>query len=131
VARFRISVPTALGDPETVELADPDRTGAPRVVTLLYRDGTVRLDQFDGRFEPYFAKRVRAPGVVWTGVAGEPAVWVPTPHPVTYIDRDGVRREETARLAGSTLIWGGAAGSYRLEGRLTVEEATAIAASMD
>jgi hypothetical protein len=129
LARFRVSVPARLGDPEAVQLADPDPTGAPRVVTLLYRNGTVRLDQFDGRLEPYFAKQVQAPGLVWTEVNDGPAVWVPTAHPVTYIDRDGVRREETARLAGSTLIWENMSGSYRLEGAATAEEAIAIAAS--
>ncbi|HET6531868.1 MAG TPA: hypothetical protein VFH03_14860 [Actinoplanes sp.] len=129
LARFRVTVPARLGEPEAVQLADPDATGAPRVVTLLYRNGTVRLDQFDGRLEPYFAKQVRGAGLVWTEVNDGPAVWVATAHPVAYIDRDGVRREETARLAGSTLIWENTSGSYRLEGAGTVEEAVAIAAS--
>jgi hypothetical protein len=129
LARFRIAVPARLGAPESVEVADPDATGAPRVVTLLYRNGTVRLDEFDGRFEPYFAKRIAAAGVVFTEVGGEMAAWVPAPHAVTYIDRDGARREQTARLAGSTLIWQTPGGAYRLEGAATVEEATAIASS--
>jgi hypothetical protein len=129
LARFRIAVPARLGEPETVEVADPDATGAPRVVTLLYRNGTIRLDEFDGRYEPYFAKRIAAAGVVFTSVGDEMAAWVPAPHPVSYIDRDGVRREQTARLAGSTLIWQTPGGAYRLEGIATVEEATAIASS--
>src|SRR5205814_4100755 len=33
VARFPIGVPSRLGPPERVELADPDADGAPRVVT--------------------------------------------------------------------------------------------------
>jgi hypothetical protein len=129
LARFRVTVPARLGEPETVQLADPDSTGAPRVVTLLYRNGTIRLDQFDGRLEPYFAKQVRGAGLVWMEVGDGPAVWVAEPHPVTYIDRDNVRQVATARLAGSTLIWENSAGSYRLEGAKTVEEAVAIAAS--
>jgi len=129
LARFRIAVPARLGAPESVEVADPDATGAPRVVTLLYRHGTIRLDEFDGRYEPYFAKRIAAAGVVFTSVGDEMAAWVPAPHPVSYIDRDGVRREQTARLAGSTLIWQAPGGAYRLEGAATIEEATGIASS--
>jgi hypothetical protein len=129
LARFRIAVPARLGEPESVEVADPDATGAPRVVTLLYRRGTIRLDEFDGRYEPYFAKRIAAAGVVFTSVGDEMAAWVPAPHPVSYIDRDGVRREQTARLAGSTLIWQSPGGAYRLEGVATIEEATGIASS--
>jgi hypothetical protein len=128
-ARFTIDVPARLGPPESVQLADPDATGAPRVVTLLYRGGTVRLDEFDGKLEPYFAKKIDAAGMVWANVHGQPAVWIPTPHSVTYIDRHGVRHEETARLAGATLIWQGATITYRLEGQLTAEEALAIARS--
>ena len=129
LAQFPVAVPARLGPPTSVQLADPDPTGAPRVVSLLYRGGTVRLDEFDGHLEPYFAKKITAAGVVWTDVNGRPAVWIPTPHPVIYIDRNGARREETARLAGSTLLWQDAAVSYRLEGRLTADEALAIARS--
>jgi hypothetical protein len=67
---------------------------------LLYRGGAVRLDEFDGTLEPYFIKKVDvAGGTVWTEVNGRAAVWIPAPHAVTYIDRNGVRHDETARLA--------------------------------
>jgi hypothetical protein len=49
--------------------------------------------------------------------------------PITYVDRAGVERTETARLAGSTLIWRCAVASYRLEGELTLDEAVRIALS--
>ncbi len=127
-ARFSIGVPARLGPPESIQLADHDATGAPRVVSLLYRGGTVRLDEFDGELEPYFAKKIDTAGVVWADVHGHPAVWIPTPHPITYIDRHGVRHDEAARLAGATLIWQGAI-TYRLEGQLTADDALAIARS--
>jgi hypothetical protein len=130
-ARFPIGVPARLGSPESVQVADPDATGAPRVVSLLYRAGTVRLDEFDGELAPFFAKKIDVAGVVWTEVRGQPAVWIPSPHAVIYIDRQGVERNETARLAGATLIWQRAGVTYRLEGRVAVEEALAIARSVD
>ncbi|MDM4780918.1 MULTISPECIES: hypothetical protein [unclassified Micromonospora] len=46
--RFPIRVPARLGVPERVLVADPDGAGAHRVVSLLHRGGTVRLDAFDG-----------------------------------------------------------------------------------
>ncbi len=131
LARFPIGVPARLGPPESVELADPDSTGAPRVVSLLYRGGTVRLDEFDGQLEPFFIKSIAAGGANWTTVNGHQAVWIPTPHPVAYVDRDGVRHEETARLAAATLIWNDTAVTYRLEGPLTLDEALEIAGSID
>ncbi|MEV6299969.1 hypothetical protein AB0M02_11265 [Actinoplanes sp. NPDC051861] len=128
LAAFPVRVPAALGDPEKVLLSDPDPSGAPRVVTLLYRDGTVRLDQFDGRIEPAFFKM--APDAQWVDL-GNGAVWLPEPHPVTYTGRDGVRRTETARLAGPTLIWASQDSlTYRLEGIGTLEEATEVARSL-
>ena len=130
-ARFPIGVPARFGPPERVEVSDPDVTGAPRVVSLLYRAGTVRLDEFDGELAPFFVKKLDVAGVAWTEVQGRPAVWIPTPHAVVYIDRLGVERAETARLAGATLIWQRAAVTYRLEGAVTVEEALAIARSID
>jgi hypothetical protein len=130
-ARFPIGVPARLGPPESVQLADPDSTGAPRVVSLLYRGGTVRLDEFDGQLEPFFIKGIAVGGANWTTVNGNQAVWIPTPHLVAYVDRDGVRHEETARLAAATLIWNDTAVTYRLEGPFTLDEALAIAGSID
>jgi len=131
LARFPVGVPAGLGPPESVQLADPDATGAPRVVSLLYRGGTLRLDEFDGQLEPFFIKSVIAGGAIWTTVNGYQAVWIPTPHPVSYVDRDGVRHDETARLAAATLIWNDTAVTYRLEGPFTLDEALAIAGSID
>jgi hypothetical protein len=120
-------VPPALGVPDQVLLADPDDTGAPRVVTLTYRGGKVRFDQFDGAASPAFFKS--APDARWVEIGAGPAVWLPGPHPVTYVDRQGAERTETARLAGPTLIWSADTVTYRLEGLSTLEEARAVALS--
>jgi hypothetical protein len=128
-ARFPVRVPAELGTPEQVLAADPDDTGAPRVVTLVYRGGTVRLDQFDGTLELAFAKA--APDAQWVALGPDSGIWLPRPHPVTYAGRDGVRRTETARLAGPTLIWSSGPVTYRLEGLPAKAEATAVALSLD
>lgn len=57
-------------------------------------------------------------------------IWVPHPHQVIYVDRDGTVREESARLADTTLIWTAGGVTYRIEGRLTAAAAVAIAESM-
>ena len=128
MALFPVRVPAALGAPERVELGDPDSSGAPRVVTLVYRGGAVRLDQFDGAVSPSFFKS--APAARWTEIAGAQALWLPEPHPVTYVGRDGAEHTGTARLAGPTLIWSGGGVSYRLEGLTEMEEARTVAASL-
>ena len=52
------------------------------------------------------------------------------PHDVTYVDRDGVERTATTRLAGPTLVWQSGAVTYRLEGLPTKEEAVEVARSV-
>ncbi|MFC7549945.1 hypothetical protein [Plantactinospora sp. GCM10030261] len=128
--RFPIRLPAALGPPERLLLADPDDTGGYRVASLLYRAGAVRLDAFDGQLDPAFAKQVGGPEVEWVEINGAPAVWVAGPHQLTYVDRTGMTRAETARLAGSTLIWQVGDVTYRLEGELTKDDAVAIARTL-
>lgn len=128
VARFPVLAPVALGAPEEVQLADPAPDGAPRVVTLLYRGGTVRIDQFDGRVDGMFLKK--AADAEFVSVRGDFAVWLPAPHPVVYVDRFGVERTEAARLAGPTLIWATGTATYRLEGLPDPASARAVAESM-
>ncbi|MDG4781652.1 hypothetical protein O7614_18525 [Micromonospora sp. WMMD961] len=128
--RFPIRLPASLGPPERVLVADPDPSGVCRVATLLYDGGALRIDAFDGRLNLAFHKQVTAPGAEWTQVGGHFAVWVDGPHVLSYVDRAGEVREETARLAASTLIWQNADVSYRLEGSLSKAEAIEIARSL-
>ena len=128
-ARFPVGVPARLGAPETVQLADPAPDGAPRVVTLLYRGGTVRLDEFDGGLDLGFAKGVYEEAQ-WVGIRGQQGLWFAAPHELVYVDRQGVSHTETARLAGPTLVWSDGRVTYRLEGVSDFTEAVAIAASV-
>ncbi|GII21461.1 hypothetical protein [Planosporangium mesophilum] len=128
-ARFPVLVPARLGVPGEVLLADPAGDGAPRVVSLVYRGG-VRLDEFDGRLEPGFVKSMAGPQTEWYEVAGRPALWLPDPHVLEYVDRQGVRHTETRRLAAATLVWTDGTVSYRLEGAPSAAEALAIARTL-
>jgi hypothetical protein len=128
--RFPIRLPARLGPPEQVLVADPDGTGTHRVATLLYRGGTLRVDAFDGRLDPVFQKQAGGPGTEWVEFGGDVAVWIGGPHPVSYVDRTGTVRVETARLAASTLIWQEGGVTFRLEGLPTVAEAVTVAESM-
>jgi hypothetical protein len=128
VALFPLREPSTLGAPEEVLLADPDETGAPRVITSTYRGGTVRFDQIDGGVAPVFLKS--APDAQWVQIGGEQGIWLPGPHPVTYLDRTGVERTATGRLSGPALVWTAGAVTYRLEGLSTLAQARAVADSL-
>ncbi|MEU5964664.1 hypothetical protein ABZ777_25945 [Micromonospora parva] len=128
--RFPIRLPAKLGPPERVLVADPDATGRYRVATLLYDGGALRVDAFDGHLDLAFHKEVTPPGADWVQVNGDFAVWVDGPHVLSYVDRAGGIRRETARLAAATLIWQDNEVSYRLEGHLTRAEAIEIARSL-
>ncbi|RQX06065.1 hypothetical protein [Micromonospora inaquosa] len=128
--RFPIRLPATLGPPGQVLVADPDATGRYRVATLLYDDGALRVDAFDGHLDLAFHKEVSPPGADWVRVNDDFAVWVDGPHVLSYVDRAGGIRRETARLAASTLIWQDHEVSYRLEGDLTKAEAIEIARSL-
>lgn len=127
-SRFEIAVPAKLGAPDQVLLID----GAPpRVVSLIYRGGAVRLDEFDGSLDfAMYKKLLGSGGMAWTQVNGEPAIWVDRPHEVVYVDRDGAFRQESARLSGKTLIWQRDGVTLRLEGDFSEAEALELAASV-
>ena len=99
------------------------------MVTLLYRGGAVRLDEFDGTVSPYFFKT--APEARWVDVGTADGIWLPAPQPVTYVGRDGQEHTETARLAGPTLIWTDGEVTYRLEGLADLAEARRIGLSLE
>ncbi|GIJ39958.1 hypothetical protein [Micromonospora andamanensis] len=131
LVNFPVRIPAALGPPEQTLLTDPDETGRYRVATLLYRAGALRVDTFDGRLDPVFFKQAGGADARWTRVGAVDAIWIAGPHPVAYVDRDGVVRQQHARLAAATLIWEDAGVTYRLEGELTMAEAITIAATLE
>jgi hypothetical protein len=123
---FTPVVPAELGPPAGAEVS-ADR----RVLSMSWatdRDGTVRLDQFDGGVDYSFAKT--SPGVRYTEVGSVSALWFEEPHEVVVLNADGTRRFETARLAGHTLIWQHGATALRLEADVSMTRAIEIAESV-
>lgn len=62
-------------------------------------------------------------------VRGHPGAWVPGEHVLLYRNARGAMREDTARLAGKTLVWQRGDVTFRLEGDLSKEQALRIARS--
>lgn len=64
-------------------------------------------------------------------VAGETGYWFAGgAHTFAYLDRSGALRQETSRLAGSTLVWAHGDLTLRLEGQVSKAAAVRIATSM-
>lgn len=125
---LRITVPERLGPPDDILIIER------RAVSLVYRPTAdrpaVRLDMFDGRLDPLFAKYLLIEGVRQVDLAGATGWLIPGPHEVVYIDDEGRQRRESARLAATTLIWQRDAATYRLEADLPPDQLAAIAASL-
>jgi hypothetical protein len=124
-AGFAPVVPSALGDPDGVEVST-DRL----VVSLSWSTGhgTVRLDQFRGDVEPLFWKTTDEAARVT--VAGRDALWLPTAHRVEVVSGDGSVRRIPSRLAAPTLLWVVGDLTLRLEGDLRLAEAMEVAQSV-
>lgn len=59
---------------------------------------------------------------------GRPAVWITgAPHVVRFFDETGQFHESRSRIAGDVLLWQDGDVTLRLEGRLTRNEAVALA----
>lgn len=114
---FEIQLPEELGTPDRVTVHEG------RFVTLHY--GELRLDQFDGTVQAHIGKLISGEGVEPIG----DAVWIPRPHFVFYIDRNGQWHDEEPHGVGQTLIWQRGEVTMRLEGPLTKERALKISAS--
>ncbi len=125
--RFAPLVPAALGPPSGVEVS-ADR----RVLSMTWTggpEGTIRLDEFDGRLDWRFAKTVHA-DVRFVEVGGWPGLWFPVAHEVAWLDADGTPHTQPPRLAAPTLVWEQSGTTLRLEGRIDLARATAIATSV-
>ncbi|MGI5268925.1 hypothetical protein ACQEUU_07235 [Nonomuraea sp. CA-218870] len=120
---FPVRTLTALREPERVTVGDGGR-----VVSMFWPDG-IRLDQFDGRMEPFFFKRLGAPFPEETEVDGVGGFWLRGSHPLGYITR--VNGESVPlRQAGPTLIWQSGEVGHRLEGAPSMARAVELAGSL-
>jgi hypothetical protein len=122
---FPLGVPAALGDPDRVQI-----TADGRVVTMTWSARPeLRLDQLAGEPSPYYLKRYHGEmqNVV---VAGGPALWLPGPHSLEYVDPTGADQLEPARTAGPSLVWQRGGVTLRLEGEPDLTAALAVAESV-
>ncbi|HEX6675284.1 MAG TPA: hypothetical protein VF486_09690 [Actinomycetes bacterium] len=140
--KFPVLVPTEAGfeHPDAV-YADPDQPADGRV-DLVYRarpglpaspytEAGLLITEFRANVDEGFMKKLSGGGEVqFLTVAGGPGYWLPQPHGLAYVDRDGSFQDERSRLAGSTLIWQRGDVTFRLEGRVSREQAVRIAESM-
>ncbi|MEW9528910.1 hypothetical protein [Microbispora sp. NPDC049125] len=117
--RFTVAVPSALGEPADVRVADGGR-----VVTLLWPG--IRLDEFDGTLSVVFRKEMGEP---WPEEISSPhGWWISRPHGVSYVPADSGALQELG-VAGPTLIWQNGTTGMRLEGT-DQQEALRIARSV-
>ncbi|WP_327043665.1 hypothetical protein OG320_17885 [Microbispora sp. NBC_01189] len=116
--RFPVVVPSALGEPADVRVADGGR-----VVTLLWPG--VRLDEYDGTLTVVWHKELGEPWPEQVSAVG--GWWISRNHGVSYVSAQGRAREE--RVAGPTLIWQHGLVGLRLEGPGR-DEALRIASSV-
>jgi hypothetical protein len=96
--------------------------GTPTSVRLL-------LTEFRGR-HAYIEKLIEPEANVEPVDVGSIGAWLEESHVLAFVDRDGRFREDTARLAGKTLLWQQGDVTLRLEGELSKAEALRIARSV-
>ena len=137
-----VLVPTALGPPDAAYVSDAVPGGK---VSLVYepRDGLPRsrftgvgvlVTQFSGEASPGFVSKLVDQGVTVEriSVEGRPGLWIEGgPHALLFRGPDGEILEDTARLAGNTLLVEHGSVLVRLEGEVSRERALEIAASLE
>jgi hypothetical protein len=131
--RFAFGVPTAEGfdHPDEVYVGSEVPGG---VVFLVYgpaRRPRALLTAFaTGTF--VYAQKSAGPDSTYRFVTvdGEPAAWIAgAPHVFYFRDRNSQIRAGTLRLATNTLVWQHRGVTYRLEGRMTLQDALRVANS--
>ena len=145
-ANQQVSFPVAL--PRAPGLGEPDAIYVKgerglESVSVVYRptvgfpaavDTTVGLlvSQYAGTATPYFDKLIDAgEPVTQVTVDGRwPGLYFTSPHQILVRGPDGVVHEDRPRLAGPTLVWVRDGVTYRLEAAVDLEQALAVAGSI-
>jgi hypothetical protein len=149
LAEARTSVPYSILVPTLPELGSPDevyveaRVGD-RIVSLVYRSrpgippaaetgAALLITQFRARIdEELIEKKLLGTGtdLEFVTVGGADGFWLEgRPHVLYFQDPDGIRLEQTVRLAGNVLLWERGDLTLRIEGDITREQAIRIAES--
>ena len=142
---FEVRLPAALGQPDSVWLdtgvsggqvalgyeSSPDLPAAPGT------DLGALVTQFpDAEVSDIALKKATGsqPGTTFEPVTvdGDQGFWVSgEPHVIAYLEPDGDIRNETVRLVGNVLLWESGGVTYRIESRLSLSDALAIAESFE
>jgi hypothetical protein len=125
VVGFPVRVPSALGAPDRVTVADG------RVVSLYWSrpGGPVRLDEFAGDLGPYWEKYTALGAARAVTLNGHEALWFAEPVTLVYVAADGTELTDTARETTATLLWRDSPVTLRLDGVRALDEALAVAAT--
>jgi hypothetical protein len=122
-----VDPPASLGTPAVYYRVPP--LGG--LVTFLY--GTpararLLLSELKGDYRPFFLKTIaQSTTTEELEIDGVPALWIQGAHSVEYADLQGNFESEPLRLANRVLLWEHGGVTFRLEGRLTRDEAVRIA----
>ncbi|HEV3474358.1 MAG TPA: hypothetical protein VG602_03220 [Actinomycetota bacterium] len=138
---FAVPVPQIPGPPDDVFIGREPPGGR---ITLMYeaRPGIPRdpvtgkgmlISMFRGQTERDFVTKELGPdtSLRYVAVRGAPGFWIEgEPHTVYYLDDRGQLFPDSVRLAGNVLLWQRGELTLRLESRLPLEDALAVAESM-
>jgi hypothetical protein len=114
---------------ESVSLAYRPRAGYPATVDTQVG---LLLSEYSGTATPYFEKLLES-GEPMTEVTVDgrwPALYFTSPHQVLVRAPDGIVHEVRPRLSAPTLVWVERNVTYRLEAAVDLEQALAVASSM-
>lgn len=107
-----------------------DRRVPGGLVTLSYERFTLVEIATNKTQPPLLAKLVGDAPVEPVTVHGRDGLWIPVPHHLAYIDRNGKYETDTIRQSGPVLLWERDGVTYRVEGPRTLAKAQTIADSI-
>jgi hypothetical protein len=124
---FPVRVPTALGAPDSVTVADG------RVVSLHYArpNGPVRIDEFAGSLGVMWEKYAGSGIARHVAVNGHDGLWFDGQVTLVYVGSDGTQLPGSVRQTDGTLIWLDGGLTFRLDGVRPLDDALAIAGTMN
>jgi hypothetical protein len=123
---FRLALPPFKGDGPRRVYVLGESVGT---VFLRWKGHRVALSEFSS-FGTQDLKKlaVNATVIDPAEVNGRPALWMTgAPHTLTYLDRDTGFQQRTVLIRGNVLLWLRRGLTLRLEGKLTQEQALALA----
>ena len=132
--RFDLKLPPVFGEPDRVYVNQPPD----QMAVLIWLDPTVSYEesvrlalyQFGFSDESVaFHKTIYS--LQTTSVNGHPAIWIDEPHLLSFDQSGYIDSEPTVVVNANVLIWFDGSATYRLETSESLEDAVAIAISLE